>query len=90
MSKMVILEYKGYHVVRETGNPKDSDPKYFGRVYGISDTLCFGGDAAEEFESGFKTTVNDYFETCRMLRKCPDAPVRLPIPDCSYTLKILG
>lgn len=67
MSKM--MEYKGYHAQIEFDA---EDGIFFGKVYGITDSLGFHGTSVSELEEMFHQSIDNYLEMCAECGKTPD------------------
>ncbi len=65
------MEFKGY---RGTVVYEPDDEMYHGRLAGISDTITYEGNTAEELETDFREAVEDYLETCEEIGKKPEKP----------------
>ncbi len=63
------MTYKGY-----TGTVEfhAEDEVFFGKIAGIRDLVSFEGDTVAKLKKAFKEAVEDYIETCRILKKDPD------------------
>jgi predicted HicB family RNase H-like nuclease len=59
-----ILEYKGY-IGRVEFSAEDK--VFHGKIEYINDLVTFEATSVEELEKEFKTSVDDYLETCRKL-----------------------
>ena len=63
------LEYKSYIGTVEFSA---EDKVFFGKIHGINDVVTFEGVSVPELETAFKESVDDYLETCAVLKKSPD------------------
>lgn len=67
MNKM--MEYKGYHAQVEFDA---EDGIFFGKVYGVTDSLNFHGTSVDELEKMFHQSIDNYLEMCAQCGKIPD------------------
>ena len=63
-----MMEYKGYHAKIEYSA---EDNTFFGKVFGIDDTLIFDGNSIDELNNAFHESIDDYIEMCREIGKEP-------------------
>ena len=64
-----MMEYKGYHAAVEY----DSEDNIFvGKVFGISDSLCFHGTSVDELTQMFHRSIDNYLEMCEKIGKTPN------------------
>ncbi len=64
-----MLAYEGYHALIEF----DAEENIFvGEVFGITDSLSFHGTTVEELQDNFRNCIENYFEYCEKVGKCPD------------------
>jgi predicted HicB family RNase H-like nuclease len=64
-----ILKYKDYYA---TINFSAEDDVFFGKIIGINDLVTFEGTSVKELKEAFKEAVEDYLETCKVLKKSPN------------------
>lgn len=64
-----ILEYKGYYTRVEYSI---EDKVLFGKIEGINDVITFECESADEVETVFNETVDDYLALCEAHSKEPD------------------
>ena len=68
---MRTMTYKGYAANIEYS---DEDSCFVGHLAGISDIVGFHGDSVAELRAAFKAAVDDYFVTCKKLKRSPQKP----------------
>lgn len=77
-----IMKYKEY---LSAVHFSSDDEVFHGRIIGINDLVTFEGKSVTELKRAFKEAVEDYLETCAMLKKEPNKTykgsfnVRVPI-----------
>jgi predicted HicB family RNase H-like nuclease len=52
----------------------DEDECFVGHIIGIQDIVGFHGDSVQALRSAFQEAVDDYLETCRLVKKPPQQP----------------
>jgi predicted HicB family RNase H-like nuclease len=70
---MNTMSYKDYI---GTVNYSDEDEVFFGKIFGINDTVTFEGTSVGELKQAFREAVDDYLATCLELHKTPDKPFK--------------
>src|SRR5450631_2254778 len=64
-----ILKYKDYLAsIQFNAN----DEVFHGKILGINDLVNFEGTTVKELKKAFAEAVEDYLETCELLKKNPD------------------
>ena len=48
------------------------DEVFYGKVHGINDLVTFEGNSVRQLKSAFKSSIEDYLDTCVQLNKTPD------------------
>jgi predicted HicB family RNase H-like nuclease len=77
-----ILRYKDYLAAVQFSS---DDEVFHGKILGINDLVNFEGTTVKELKKAFAEAVEDYLETCEMLKKDPDKTykgsfnVRIPV-----------
>lgn len=64
-----VIEYNGYRGVIEFSA---EDEVFFGKIFGINDTVTFEADTVKKLYTAFRDAVNDYITTCREMGKTPE------------------
>ncbi len=64
-----VLKYKGYAATIEYST---EDRLLVGRIHGLSDTLSFACESADEVEPQFHALIDDYLEMCKDIGKEPE------------------
>ncbi len=68
---MNAMNYRGYAAKIEYS---DEDECFVGHIVGIQDIVGFHGDSVQALRSAFTEAVDDYLETCRLVKKPPEQP----------------
>jgi predicted HicB family RNase H-like nuclease len=69
---MNAMTYKGYAAKIEYS---DEDECFIGHIIGIQDIVGFHGDSVQALKNAFVEAVDDYLETCRLVKKLPQQPL---------------
>ncbi len=69
---MNAMTYKGYAAKIEYS---DEDECFIGHIIGIQDIVGFHGDTVQALKDAFIEAVDDYLETCRLVKKAPQQPL---------------
>src|SRR6266700_3556766 len=64
-----FLQYKGYYA---SAHFSAEDEVFHGKLIGINDLVNFEGASVKELVKAFHEAVDDYLETCKMLKKEPE------------------
>ena len=64
-----ILQYKGYYA---SVNFSVEDDVFYGKIIGINDLVSFEGTSVSELKHSFQEAVEDYLETCSLIKKVPE------------------
>jgi predicted HicB family RNase H-like nuclease len=64
-----ILQYKGYYA---DVHFSAGDEVFFGQVIGLNDLVSFEGGSVKELKKAFEEAVEDYLETCALIKKDPE------------------
>ena len=64
-----ILKYKDFYAEIHFNS---EDEVFFGKIIGINDLVNFESDSVKGLKKEFATSVEDYLETCRKLKKAPE------------------
>lgn len=64
-----VIEYKGYRGIVEFSA---EDQVFFGKIFGINDTVTFEADTVKKLHTAFKEAVHDYLATCESMGKAPE------------------
>lgn len=60
------ITYRGYAACIEYS---DDDACFVGHISGMSDIVGFHGDSVAELRNAFEEAVDDYLETCKILKR---------------------
>jgi len=63
-----ILRYKDYI---GTVNFSEEDGVFFGKIFGITDSISFEGDSVQALRDDFHNAVDEYLEFCDDVGKTP-------------------
>lgn len=64
-----ILQYNEYFA---SVHFSAEDEIFFGKIIGINDLVSFEGSTVKELKKAFQEAVDDYLETCKVLKKDPE------------------
>lgn len=67
------FEYKGYMGSTEISA---DDMVLYGKILYVNDVVTYQGDTMAELKAAFEESVDDYLETCELLGKQPDKPLK--------------
>jgi predicted HicB family RNase H-like nuclease len=65
------MSYRGYTASMTVDT---EDKVIVGRVLDVDDIITFHGESVSEFESNFRTTIDDYIAACEKLGTPPEKP----------------
>jgi len=65
---MNILRYKDFI---GTVSFSEEDGVFFGKVFGITDSISFEGDSVQALKNDFHSAIDEYLEFCNSMGKTP-------------------